>query len=366
VGQEKSAAEYAGQLHVFYLGKGDVNHSDWLRHGWFDGQWHFDDLDGYRASGGSGRTDREVGRYPTAVVYGGELHVFYQGYWSSSGVLRHAHFNGTQWSFEDLDGHDLTGGATAAVGEWNTSLVVGSELHVWYLGHTPGAPDPCRCVPPAPPGDGLRHAWFDGSTWRFEFLDGFGTSDDGRVPNGVGGYNAAVLQNGEPHVFYTEPGTEAVRHAWRAGGTWNFEYVVGPANPTLGYLPRWVSATAAGGSLHVFFYVSRFGILKHHWLDGSGWHDDVLDGSGGQGGGENIDVGQYTVAATVNDEPHVWYSRAPAENTPVLGHASFDGSWHFERLSGPDVSGAFNTVVVSEGVPQVFSGSTTLQHAYLS
>src|SRR6266581_1296238 len=35
VGQEKTATEYAGQLHVFYLGKGDVNHSDWLRHAWF-------------------------------------------------------------------------------------------------------------------------------------------------------------------------------------------------------------------------------------------------------------------------------------------------------------------------------------------
>jgi hypothetical protein len=346
---------------VFYLDGFTSSHSELLRHAWFDGgQWQFEDLDGSRASGGDGRTNREVGRYPTAVVYQGQLHVFYQGNWTSSGTLRHGRFNGTHWSFEELDGRDLSGGVTAAVGEWNSALVVGGELHVWYLGHTPGSADPCGCTPPGPDGDALRHGWFDGSVWKFEYLDGAHLSGNGRIENGVGFYNAAILVNREPHVFYA--GTGAVRHAWRATGTWHFEYANPPRSD--GSDVQWVSATEVGGTPHVFYYRTHFRTLHHLWFDGSAWADDSLDGFGNPGapGMEDVDVGKYTAAATLNGQPHVWYYREMA----TLGHAWLDGSWRFERLRDPDVTGTFNTVVVNAGIPHVFNGYPTLQHASLS
>jgi len=91
--------------------------------------WSFEILDG--VGGVNGRIDSEVGRSPAAILYNGWPHIFYSD--SGHGNLRHAWWTGGRWMFETLDGEGGTngrikadlGGGAALVDRWNW-------LHVWY------------------------------------------------------------------------------------------------------------------------------------------------------------------------------------------------------------------------------------------
>ena len=48
------------------------------------------------------------------------------------------------------------------------------------------------------------------------------------VGAGIGGFNAALLYNGQPQDFYWDTATNSLRHAWWNGAAWNFETLDGP------------------------------------------------------------------------------------------------------------------------------------------
>ncbi|MCZ7531773.1 MAG: hypothetical protein M5U31_16420 [Acidimicrobiia bacterium] len=60
----------------------------------------------------------------------------------------------------------------------------------------------------------LRRASWTGSAWAFETLDGQSVGPNGRTNEAVGQYNAVVIYNGGPHVFYHEDLNNYLRHAW--------------------------------------------------------------------------------------------------------------------------------------------------------
>jgi hypothetical protein len=115
--------EYA---HVFYS---DVTRQE-LRHAWWNGsEWTFEALDGDRTT--NGRTDGETGQAPAVVNLDGVPHVFYSGL--NTG-LRHAWFAGGQWGYETLDGSTAaaghcTGYTTQRVFGPTAATVVGSQLY---------------------------------------------------------------------------------------------------------------------------------------------------------------------------------------------------------------------------------------------
>jgi hypothetical protein len=193
VGTDATVTLYNGGPQVWYH---DTTNGD-LRHAWWNGrQWSFETLDG-DVDASSGRVSSDLGDGPSVVLFGGTPHVWYHD--SSAGALRHAWWTGARWLYEDLDGFGgFFGEVVADTGEGATAMLLGGTPHVWYRDATHGY---------------LRHAWWDGSEWVFEALDGF-TGGDGRVAGDVGNEPSILLFNGQPHVWYHDTTHGGLRHAW--------------------------------------------------------------------------------------------------------------------------------------------------------
>ncbi len=114
--------------HVFYT---DVARQ-MLRHAWWNGaEWTFETLDGDYASS-DGRTSGYTGFAPAAVNLNGVLHVFYSNLATG---LRHAWFPGVHWGYEPLDGSGAatghcTGSTTEPVFGPTAATAVGNQLYV--------------------------------------------------------------------------------------------------------------------------------------------------------------------------------------------------------------------------------------------
>ena len=152
-----------------------------LRHTWFAGTSHFEDVDGI---GGvcKGHTDDNVGYYTAAQPDGLRLQAFY--YDATAHTLRHASWDGTTWTCETLDGPGgVTGSVADDVGQYTSMTITPDRhLHVFYLDATTHR---------------LRHGRFDGSTWTFETIDGTGALTIGRTTDQVGHFNA-IAYGGTP------------------------------------------------------------------------------------------------------------------------------------------------------------------------
>lgn len=294
VGSSAAATTLDGLPHVFY--RDDT--SGVLRHAWYDGaRWYYEVLDG--AGGPDGRVTANVGGDPTVVFSLGQLHVFYRD--ATGGSLRHAFWDGSRWRFETIDNGPNTGGTPDAI-------EYGGVPHVWYHDVASGR---------------LRHAWWTGSFWAIETLDGAG-GPDGRIAANVGRDVRAVMYGGVPHVFYADSTHHIMRHGWWTGAAWRFETLAGPdANQP--------SAVVYQNQLHVFFGgASR---LQHLWWTGYQWLGEVLDGWGvGPAGQIGATLGNDSVAMSYAGTPHVWYVEY---GTWKLRHAWWTGSfWAFETLDG--------------------------------
>lgn len=209
-----------------------------LRHFWFDGQPHFEDVDGI---GGvcAGHTDDDVGAYAASLPDGVALHAFY--YDATAHTLRHARYDGTSWTCETLDGAGGGGGrVTDDVGQFDTAtMTADGHLHVFYLDATTHR---------------LRHADFDGSTWSFEDLDGPGVPGGaGRLGDMVGSYAAAApnAPGNVLDVLYSDDTVHSLRHAHFNGSAWRFETIDGTGALTVGRTTDQVgqfNAIAYGGT----------------------------------------------------------------------------------------------------------------------
>ena len=126
VATDVSATAQAGSVHVFYRDDTDQD----LRHGWFDGsEWTFETLDGDSTL--DGRTSHDVGRRSVALVYHNKLNVIYAD--DTKGDVRRAVFDGSSWRYSVLDGNRDTGGRTTdPVGAAIRAGVWDSRLHVLY------------------------------------------------------------------------------------------------------------------------------------------------------------------------------------------------------------------------------------------
>ncbi len=269
-----------GNLHVIYAANHQLNPGAQLRlkHAVLTGQgWLTDDVDGAGTSGTGGRTLDNVGQGATVAVYGGVAHVFYRD--GTTNRLRHATYTGSAWTFEDLDGPGVAGGAGRTGASIGTSIsaVSGTDgsLHVFY-GAATGR---------------LRHARFNGSSWAFEDLDGPGVASgaQGVTPHAVGGSISAVQNSPAPFVdvVYSDASVQSLRHAQWNGTAWRFEVVDGPGNITAGgttdevgfpfvtgAVTQQVNVAVYGGAsssiLHVFTGDKTTGALREECTIGAG------------------------------------------------------------------------------------------------
>lgn len=288
-----SALAYGSGPHVFHR---DVS-TGRLRHGWWTGlRWAFEDLDGPGVSGG-GRSPNAIGSDVSTVLFNNEPHVFYTD--SVAGDLRHCWWGGAvgRWFFETLDGAGGDGSRVdGRIGDDVATLTWGGRPHLFYPNETSGR---------------LRHAWWTGSRWGFENLEGRGMGTaSGRLAATAGADVTAVVFGGTPHAFYrSEPSSGTVlRHAWWTGAVWAFETIAGPA--ATGPAGSGITAEVVGGLPHVWHHDGMGSRLRRTWWTGSRWTDESMDGSGvdGASGRRAAALGQHPTTVATPAGTHVFYA----------------------------------------------------------
>jgi len=198
-----------------------------------------------------------VGWYTTAVIYNGRPQVFY---YDADGLdLRHGYYNGVAWSFETLDGHQNgpNGRKLGRAGVDNSAVVYNGRPHVFYADTTANAD--------------LRHAYFTGSGWGFETLDGHQNGPNGQKLGKVGTEGSAIVSTGRLRVLYWDENESDLRHGYYTGFAWGFEtldgHQNGPNGQMLGIAGRHVSTLADGSRTRVFYAggVPTYN-LRHAWF----------------------------------------------------------------------------------------------------
>lgn len=353
VGDHSSTVLYNGAPHVFYY---DLTNGN-LRHGfWTGAKWTLETLDG-ASNGPGGRINGDVGTYTTAVLYNGVPHVFYYAFTGND--LRHAWWTGSQWLFETIDGNSMLNGRINGDVGWYAQAVVyngaphvfshaftGQDLrHAWWTGsqwlaetldgdgvngHLPGDAGDGASITTlvfdgAPhvwyqdtSGGNLRHAFWTGAAWAYETLDGASNGPDGRINSAVGGAARAAVYNTGPQVWYREDSNGHMRHAWWTGVKWSFENFDGYGPDAAGRVLANLtpgSATLVGGLPQVWYYRLETGDLRHAWWTGVNWSFETLDGhQAGPQGQVAADVGSRASVVVYVGQPHTFYEDATGGN----------------------------------------------------
>jgi hypothetical protein len=282
----------------------------------------------------SPRSDN-VGQYSASTLYTGVPQVFYLD--SSGSNLRHGWWNSSIWQFEALDGPGAgaaNGRTSDDVGAFNSAVSYGGQLHDFYFDSSHHE---------------LRHAWWTGSTWFFETLDGVDApKGNGQTTDSVGSYSTATVYGTQLQVWYYDGSTASMRHAWWDQASWHFEALDGntggvkcqhaTTDPIAGGVS---SSLLVGGQPHVLYWDSNVSgtghtALRHAWWTGASWMCEFVDG-GGMGIGLNAttdNVGQYASTTIYGGYLQVFYSDG---STLSLRHGWLVGTqWTFEYLDGPN------------------------------
>ncbi len=210
-----------------------------------------------------------------------------------------------------------------------------------------------------------------GCVWSFETLDGDHNGPTGSIDANVGTYNATVLYNGRPHVFYYAQTGGNLRHAYYNGLAWVFETLDGAGGPT-GRINADVGTDSAAvlynGRPHVFYRDETNDDLRHGYYNGTAWVFETLDGAGGSAGRTTHSVGVFNTVTLYNGRPHVFYYDA---TTVDLRHGYWNGQfWAFETLDGAGGPngrinagvGWYSAVVIYNGRPHVFHHNVDAGH----
>ncbi|MEO6469259.1 MAG: esterase-like activity of phytase family protein [Acidimicrobiia bacterium] len=276
VGANVASIVYNGQLQLFY---GDATTGK-LRHAWWDGaRWNFESFD--TKSAGSG----------TIAVrqYGTQLHLFYAN--DTDHRLRHAWWDGARWNYENLDTATTPSGLTSI-----DASKYGATLQVVYKTS----------------GNALRHTWWDGARWNAETLDGSGSTTAGHTNNSVGDYATLQSFGSQLDILYRNATTNGLRHAWWNGTRWSFEQLDGSGGVIPGHtgnsVGTYIAAMQYAGGLHVWYRDLTSGALRHAWYAG-GWHVEVLDGAGAtySGASNSNNTGRFTALVDYGGQIHLTY-----------------------------------------------------------
>lgn len=319
VGRAVSAVEIDGQPMVFYY---DATAGS-LRAAWrsSDG-WRLETLDG-PGSTVPGHTADHVGAAVSAVVVGGEPEVFY--YDATDASLRFARGTAGGWQLETLDGPGsvLYQHTWHHVGSAVSALVAGGQPQAYYYDATAGA---------------LHRAWWNGSRWFFLTIDGSTARLAGHTGDSVGSAVSATLIGGQPEVFYDDASDASLRYARLTASGWRFQAIDGSGSTLAGHtadrVGSAVAVTQMRGNAQVYYYDATRQSLRHAFWTGSGWVLETLDGPGSVIVGHDGDqVGSSVSVTELPGGPQVYYADATAGS---LRHAWWTSAgWQFETLDGP-------------------------------
>jgi len=170
-----------------------------------------------------------------------------------------------------------------------------------------------------PPYDDLRYAYWDGSSWQIETVDGSAESPGG--VGSVGEYTSIVLDsNNRPHISYYDWINIALKYAYYNGSNWQIETV-----DSDGDVGRYSSIALDSNDCPHISYSDWTNIaLKYAYYNGSNWQIETVDSGS---------VGDYTsIAIDSNNRPHISYYDYFNDD---LRYAYWDGSsWQIETVDG--------------------------------
>jgi len=300
--------------------------------------WSTKLIDGAGATAGcSTRTGDGIGEQAITAVYQSQLNGFYYDY--TAGDLRRVVLNGASCPpISVIDGAGGGGGRIAAnVGQEPAATTFGGNLHVFYYDRTHG---------------NLRHAWFDGSTWHFEVVDGASTTG-GRQNAKVGTWPSTAVLNNKLYVTYVNETSHMIRVATWNGTSWAFQTLDGQGGggrvslaATGGKLGFNTTAAVYGSKLHFFYFYEDpfcdpdegcdiFGAIREaRSSNGTSWtfaNPAGFPAGGGVGGGINCchDAQSLTTVPKTPTQRMLVY-----ENFGVHGSEPRDLIWTGTAWSG--------------------------------
>jgi hypothetical protein len=187
----------------------------------------------------------------------------------------------------------------------------------------------------------LRAAWRTrGSTgsWRFETLDGSGSTVAGHTDGHVGTAISAAVVAGEPEVFYYDASSASLRYARPTAAGWQFETLDEPGSGL--YQHTWhhvgsaLSAVVVDGGPQVYYYDATSGALHRAWWNGSRWFFLTIDGPTSRIAGHTGDrVGSPVSATLLGGRPQVYYYD-DASAASLRSAQQTAAGWRFETLDG--------------------------------
>ncbi len=134
-------------------------------------------------------------------------------------------------------------------------------------------------------GGQVCYAWYDGTTWQIEQIEGQGISAYGPA--------LALDSTGSPHVIYSDSTAGALKYARRNGSTWQIETLVSAASGVGAAL-----VLDSADRPHVSYFVVGADplVLMHTYFDGIAWRSDTIEELPTDGGGKialAIDAADY-------------------------------------------------------------------------
>jgi hypothetical protein len=265
VGSAVSAVLAGGEPEVFYYDASDAS-VRFARE--TAGGWQLGTLDG-PGSTLYQHTWHHVGSALSALAAGGKPQVYY--YDTTAGTLHRAWSNGSRWFFLTIDGPGarLAGHAGGRVGSAVSATLTGGQPDVFY----------------ADTGNrSLRYARLTAPGWRFGTLDGSGSALAGHTADGVGSAVSVTQMKGNAQIYYYDATRKSLRHAFWTGSRWVLETLDGPGSVIAGHdgdqVGSAVSVTEMRGGPQVFYADATSGSLRHAWWTPAGWRFETLDGVG--------------------------------------------------------------------------------------
>ena len=219
---------------------------------------------------------------------GGRPQAYYHD--TSTGALHRAWWNGARWLFLTIDGSSslLAGHTADQVGTAVSATLGGGQPQVFYSDATRQS---------------LRHAWLTASGWLFETLDGPGATVAGHGTERVGSAVSVAQMNGNTQVYYYDATRKSLRHAWWTGSGWRFETLDGPGSVIAGHgtdhVGSAVSVTTIPTGPQAYYADATRGSLRHAWWTSTGWHFETLDGPGSSLSGHTADPVGASVSVTL-------------------------------------------------------------------
>ena len=319
------AMDSSGHIHVVHIG--DENYK--IRHSVHDGtSW-------------STLKIKDCGQtycWDVHMVIDGNdhLHAAYTTYTQWAERLVYMHYDGTNWTSEEVSSNALFGPVGIAVDSNNNP-------HISYA-----AEGSHQC------GGGLRIASHDGTGWSTQGID---------VGSNRGCDSAIVIdENDDIYIAYQDRDSSKLKIATDKSGQWD-DYTVNTGSSPSEMYPGYMSSIAMDGQgqIHIAHHDSKDEDLKYSTGVPNGqWTTTVVDSSGNTGRDPSI-------AIDLADQPHIVYHTWSGQN---LKYATIDPvttNWAVTTMaSGADV-GEGNSIIIDESgvmhVPFNDATSKTLKYA---